>query len=251
MSKVLSIDFDFFQEVDKETLNEYPDGCDLSTKLSEIVWGSRCAKSNPNCEKILSVQLAKSLYYQMLSILSKQSSDIPVLIAQSHVNIFDFLLDIKDENPEQPLEIINVDLHHDLFNDNPDLDCGNWLKHIKDMYEDTIIHWIARPISMECYAIRDEDKLGKLVETDFSKIKDMQFDAIFICRSDPWLPPHLDKYFDRLVELCASQFNNVRAQNCVLKPRDISAIMEAEEKLWEDIRRNHNVNSNSTSEQET
>lgn len=250
-TKILSVDFDFFQEVTREILHEYPDGCDLSTSLSEIVWGSRCAKSNPNHEMILSVKLAASLYYQMLNIISRQSPDIPVLIAQSHVSIYDFLLDAKEDNPEQPLEIINVDLHHDLFNDNPDLDCGNWLRHIKEEYNDTIIHWIARPVSLECYAIKDEDRLGRLVETDLKKIRDMQFDAIFICRSDAWLPPHLDKHFDRLVGLCSAQFTNVRAQKCILKPRDISAIIEAEDKIWEDMWRKYNANSNSTTEQET
>ena len=37
--KVLSIDFDYFQNVDADTIRScYPDGIDLSTELSTIVW---------------------------------------------------------------------------------------------------------------------------------------------------------------------------------------------------------------------
>lgn len=39
--RVLSIDFDFFPKVNKTQLSEYPDGIDLPTELSEIVWSTR------------------------------------------------------------------------------------------------------------------------------------------------------------------------------------------------------------------
>lgn len=42
--RVLSIDFDYFQVVDKDTVQScYPDGIDLDTSLSTVVWASHYA----------------------------------------------------------------------------------------------------------------------------------------------------------------------------------------------------------------
>lgn len=35
---ILSIDFDFFQNVTPETLEHYPDGVDVSTEMSTLIW---------------------------------------------------------------------------------------------------------------------------------------------------------------------------------------------------------------------
>lgn len=225
--KVLSIDFDFFQNTTKDALSHYPDGVDVSSEISTIVWGSYYV--GPKKEIIESVTLNRGLFCQMLAILSKLRSDIPVKIANSHVHAYDFIHQYRNG---KEVAVFNVDLHHDLFNDNPELDCGNWLKHLKDDLPETNIHWIARPISLECYGINDFP-----VETDFEKIKNIDFDAVFICRSDPWTPPHLDEYFDRMVELCAALFDSTYVENQVLKPRDLSGIIEAEEQIFDELRK--------------
>ena len=40
---ILSIDFDYFQNVTKDKIHLYPDGIDLGTTLSEITWGCKYA----------------------------------------------------------------------------------------------------------------------------------------------------------------------------------------------------------------
>ena len=41
--KILSVDFDYFQDVSKETLLKYPDGVDLPTQITNFTLGSKYA----------------------------------------------------------------------------------------------------------------------------------------------------------------------------------------------------------------
>lgn len=232
--KVLSIDFDFFQNVSKPVLTQYyPDGIDLSTNLSKIVWGSKYSDGYPFADKIKSVKINRTLFAQMLTIINNQDIFIPCLIAQSHVHIYDFICKLMEEDPEQRLDIVNVDLHHDLFNDNKELDCGNWIGKLYETFENVHASWIARKVSDACYGI----KPGELpIEHNFDKIMDAEFDAVFLCRSDAWVPPHLDDFFNEMVELCSSHFYCAKGEKCVLKPRDISDIIESENQAYEQLK---------------
>lgn len=247
--KVLSIDFDFFQDVDAHTMKYYyPDGVDLPTNLSTIVWGSKYSKRYQYSEKISSVKINLELFAQMLTILDNQDMDTPMLITQSHVSIYDFIHEHMEEY--NGVYVVNVDMHHDIFNDNPEVDCGNWLYHIAHEIPNTKIKWITREVSLECYDIKPEDNLK--AEFNFNKIKNTEFDIIFLCRSDAWLPPHLDEWFEKMVNHCVSNFYNVRAQKCILNPRDVSDIMELEDKLYEEMLKMEasNVNDNPITKQE-
>lgn len=230
--RVLSIDFDFFQDVDKDTMVKcYPDGIDLSTELSCIVWANRYA--NNLSEELKQVSINNDLLNDLYGILHSQSSNIPVLISQSHVDIYYFIEELMSRDPKQKLSIVNVDMHHDCFNDNPELDCGNWISHIYNNYSNVSVNWIARELSFDTYGLSTKNFP---VETTFDKIKDAEFDAIFICRSDAWLPPHLDNHFNDLLNDCRINFKNVIAQSCIQKPRDITGIIEAECKIRETMR---------------
>lgn len=49
--KILSIDFDYFQNTTKETLlSDYPDGIDLPPFVSQVVWASRYIDENSEKE---------------------------------------------------------------------------------------------------------------------------------------------------------------------------------------------------------
>lgn len=247
--KVLSIDFDFFQDVDAHTMRYYyPDGVDLPTNLSTIVWGSKYSKRYKFSDKISSVKINTNLFAQMLTILDNQDADTPVLIAQSHVSIYNFIH--KHMEGHDGVSIVNVDMHHDIFNDNPEVDCGNWLYHIAHDIPNTKINWITREVSLECYGIIPEDNLK--AEFNFDKIQNASFDIIFLCRSDAWTPPHLDDWFTRMAGHIISHFTNVKGQVDVLQPRDISAIIEAEDKLYEEMLKLEakHVNDNTITEQE-
>lgn len=241
--RVLSIDFDFFQDTDKDTIaNCYPDGVDLPSDLSNIIWASHYANYSNELHK---VSINKDLLYDLYDILYNQSINIPVLITQSHVNIYNFINNLTDKN--QVLSIVNVDLHHDVCNDNPTVDCGNWISHLCKEHPNSNVHWICRELSMECYNLSIKDFP---IELNFDKIKDGYFDAIFICRSDMWLPPHLDNYFHDLLLECKLHFKNVLVQQSITSPRDITEIVEAENKIKQVIKRCKDVNNNSIAKQE-
>lgn len=219
--KVLSIDMDFFQKVDYGTLLEcYPDGHDYSSYLSTLVWSSHY--SNPHeCDRINNVTCPLEWLDTLVSILHNQSKGTPVLISQSHLHIYEFIHDKLAERELDFLEIVNVDMHHDMFYDYDDnsydnckVHCGNWAHHIREEVP-TRFTWISNPVSKEAMnyeEVADLDDEVKIIEGDLSQIKEDKFDAIFLCRSDAWYPPHLDCNFTRLVDLMSSHFRDTVVQ---------------------------------------
>ena len=144
---ILSLDFDYYQVVSKDLLAEYPDGIDHCPELSELVWAQYY--SNPLIKnRLRRVRVNKRELIETVDLILHQNENTPVLISYTHKDIYDFIHSLADE--KEPLTVINVDMHHDLYNENKSLDCGNWLSHIKKEYK-TKLHWVANPVSMEMY----------------------------------------------------------------------------------------------------
>lgn len=227
---ILSLDFDYFQIVSKETLTHYPDGVDNQPSLSEFVWASHYA--NPLVgNKIRRVRADKWELLHTAELLLKQREETPVLISYTHKDIYSFIHDLADTS--EPLTVVNVDMHHDMFNDNETLDCGNWLSHIKKEYK-TKLYWVVNEVSLDMY---EAPELKPLVLRSVKDIPDMKFDGIFLCRSDTWLPPHLDKQFELLKNTLAQYFHSVRCSNLCMKPRTeykkiAKTQAEFEKKMW-------------------
>lgn len=202
---ILSIDFDFFQIVDVDTIRYYyPDGLDLPSELSSLVWNSRY--SIPQYRKVLEkVQVDKNHLAELKLLLDTSFSQKKVdclSISQSHKRAFGFIQNVLEKYPDTgKVNIVNIDLHHDIENGNPLLDCGNWvsflLKWLNKMHINRTFKWIAKPVSFEGYGLDEQDKqLSEFfVNADFSSLTGIVWDAIFLCRSDNWLPPHLDADF--------------------------------------------------------
>jgi len=219
--KVLSVDFDYFQEVEKDIIIRcYPDGIDLPPDISAVVWATKYAEHRAELNK---VSLRREEYERMLHIIRNQRTDIPVMAALSHISIVDFLEDFIEDQKTDTLEITNIDTHHDLFNDNEKVDCGNWLGYIKDKY-DCSIKWFANPVSLKTYGF-EKDKLAEtLIKTDIKSIIDEQYDLLFLCRSDSWLPPELDGFFSGLVLECSRHFDSMYIQEGCEEDRDYFSI---------------------------
>ncbi len=81
---------------------------------------------------------------------------------------------------------------------------------------DSQIVWIANEISEKIYGLKNIP-----VKYDFSCIKNKKFDLIFLCRSDNWFPPHLDKYFVKLALIMKEHFQNIDIHDNVIIPRNI------------------------------
>lgn len=221
---VLSIDFDFFQNVTHKIIATcYPDGVDLPTDLSSVVWCSHYA--NPRTEKqILSVTPDIENMHKLQELILDNMNDHPYWseICNSHVNAYDFILKYLTSHPQYTkVDIVNIDMHHDILNDNSELDCGNWLAHLKsDLHAKRIpceITWIANRISKQAYGI--EEKRFDFVETDFTSIRNTTWDLIFLCRSDNWLPPHLDNAFLEMANFIMDNSDLCEAEDSVLESR--------------------------------
>lgn len=118
----------------------------------------------------------------------------------------------------------NIDMHHDFFNENDFVDCGNWISYIFEGYgrKNIDFKWIANPISLNVYGfdLPERESLSSCVKESLEAIKDEQYDYIFLCRSDAWLPPHLDDEFNNVLELIKTHFTNVSVKSEVQKPRN-------------------------------
>ena len=211
--RVLSVDFDFFQRVNVETLMYcYPDGIDLPPDLTTITWASHY---NFQADRLKKVTVDRKRLTQLKQIIRNQNPLIKVMVVSSHVHIYDFIL--SNMPGYDQCDIINIDMHHDMFNNNNRLDCGNWVTHIKKAIPNCNITWIANKISNEVYGLKDLP-----VKYEFDDIMDKTFDLLFLCRSDTWLPPHLDKNFAEVVRLIQRKFPRMLTDGLVYEQRDIS-----------------------------
>ena len=122
-----------------------------------------------------------------------------------------------DDSNYDTINIDHLDMHHDIFSDNQDsLNCGNWLSFIKEEMN-TNVTWIANPISKEVYGL--DGKEFDVVRTDLKEIQNHTWNMIFLCRSDNWLPPHLDGYFEDLAGFLARIGGEYWVEEGILKSR--------------------------------
>lgn len=187
MLKILSIDFDYFQMVDAKIIQtDYPDGVDTSPFVSAVCWSSHY-----DSDLVKQVTVNEEEINALLRLLEKQTNVKECMIACSHKSIYDFTKPYFQD--KKPNLIYNIDMHHDMFNENPKLDCGNWIGHLQKEHPKTAIKWVCNPISETCYGL--DKRFQPLLLHSISDITDTDFDLVFLCRSDSWLPPHLDSKF--------------------------------------------------------
>lgn len=189
--RILSIDFDYFIDTDIDTRNtKFPDGVD-EKPTTELIdeWNIMYTKY-PEIKDIGVIEdfIACKGNLSMLRFGK-------VLISNSHKDIAK-LFPLID--PEDKLEVIHIDFHHDNYISGGDkVDCANWVRHLMQLRgNNTRIEWIRRNDS-ETTSL--EGVFPYYTHRDF--IIDGEYDYIFLCFSPEWTPPHLAHYFN---ELCKS-----------------------------------------------
>lgn len=222
--RVLSIDFDVFALLpDTRYLTLYPDGIDLSTELSRIVWSSSYAHQRPDLD-IHNITCNQEMLRDTLQLIhSGCTAQTPVMLANSHIHIYDWIFQHFNKTKHTGIMLTHLDMHHDFFNENPELDCGNWVSHVKDAVPKTKVEWVANPITKEMYGL-DNPQFAQVL-TSVKDLKPRKFDLVFICRSDPWLPPHLDIDFENFKQELLHFFDHLRIENCVNEPREIESLV--------------------------
>lgn len=227
IKRILSIDFDYFLKITKEAVRSFPDGVDCSTELSTLIWASYYL-GGTQANLVRSVGILEEELECLKRILKKQSPDTPVMIANSHVHVYDFVHDYVSE--DEKLSLVNIDMHHDFTNNNKHLDCGNWISYLLDEYK-MKLRWIANPISIEMFGLDKEVKEDKALRNVLSlnlatlEEKEEKYDGIFLCRSDMWTPPHLDSVFHSLCDTIADHFNSVVMEQDIRKCRDYESVI--------------------------
>lgn len=221
--KVMSIDFDYFQKIDDGDILRkcYPDGLDLKTELSTLVWAPYY--ENPQTKDLLqSVGIMEDEFGKIKELIKNQSKFTTFVATNSHVEIYSIINQLMDISDAKRLDVTNIDMHHDMVNGNKTLDCGNWISFLKKKYPNTSVHWISNPISKEMYGMTDVcyDMIDTSIGDD---VLQKQYDLVFLARSDNWTPPHLDSRFNELLNVARNQeFFISKVAECVMSERDVT-----------------------------
>lgn len=224
--RLLSIDFDFFEDIpDISVLSQFPDGIDLSSSLSTMVWSMHYAQNKQTNAMLRSIGIREEQFAHMLEILQQGiDDDCEILVANSHKLLYEWAEELVYDHCKDGIELTHIDMHHDVFDNGDSVDCGNWLKFLMDEIPTEVV-WYENPITRKAYNC--ERLPFKSKGTDLKKLIGRQFDAVFLCRSDNWTPPHLDTRFDELLRELV-RLGNVCAELNVQKPRDIEPLIEQE-----------------------
>lgn len=221
---ILSIDFDYFQDIpDESILTCYPDGHDFSTELSKIIWSNAYAYSK-TADKIKSVNIMQSELNAAKAIINNTDPYAPNWIVNSHVHIYDAVKNARLSHPDADIHIYNIDMHHDCFAYEKTLTCGNWALHVMKGFNASVT-WVTTPIGLKMCP--PPDVLNNHILTSINDIPVKNFDAIFLCRSDIWLPPHLDCYFEELRQCMTNSFVTSFTDGQVSEPRDIQPLIDS------------------------
>ena len=196
---VLSIDFDYFQIVTKKDIKHYPDGIDLDPHISSIVWMSKY-EIYKDLEDIKNDKERIALVSDII----KMNNKAKKLISYTHKDIYKFILD--NTKKDDKVTIYNLDTHHDMFNKNKELDCGNWISYIKKVRPYTDIYWYANPLTPSIYGLEDYEEY--LHTKDISSLLENKYDLIFLCKSPNWVPPHLYNEYEEMVTIMENNNKN-------------------------------------------
>lgn len=210
MLKVLSVDWDYFVDADASVRSAwFPDtaneeyGC-VFVDNSEILgnvggWlsdGSRCTAWYPAYRRYRGLYGIgfDPLVYRLV----EDVKGVPyVFVADSHRWAYRFVVDMLKKRNERKLFLLNMDFHSDCrsvpksFGRADPLDCGNWLVRLMAEYRGAY-RWLGRKDSFMGH------KPGNLSFLDGyrkAKVGNVDWDMMFICRSEMCSPPHLDKDF--------------------------------------------------------
>lgn len=236
MKRVLSIDWDYFiNATAKQRSYLFPDGCNesISYKLQDFIWNTHYSSSLKN--ELRSISILKDdyelIHYIIQKFVNRHSHTDPnnlytklMSVAISHKWIYDFVMQRIDKDEE--FEVYNIDFHHDMYcykTNGEEVNCGNWVNCLLEKRPNMKYYWVKREDSDSRVIGGEVDCKTKPIE----ELKDLDFDYVFICRSDCWSPPHLDNYFETLWALSV-KYLPVDIKGRIMSCRKITELTELE-----------------------
>lgn len=228
--KVLSVDWDYFVNATAfQRAEMFPDPNDnLSQKLNDFLWTSHYAYT----DELVNIGIAVNEFDELKKYLRSvchhpNSGKVGLMITNSHKYIYDFVLDNINTAPNgTSISLFHIDFHTDCYgvestDSVKNLDCGNWLNYLYsylkgDALKNSRVTWLAREDSEYDEGIPEiterlvydptMDDLGDMIDSYFNEELP---DLIFICKSNPWSPPHLDDKFDELFDIANDMVRHI------------------------------------------
>lgn len=212
----VSIDFDYF--IREKIIwdwghNERPDVMGL---FSNAIWIARY--SSPNIDVFKETEPKTYADFEPLDILKKLrekglkfTSRTKMAIADSHEKAYEFFV---NGNKKKPEIMLHIDAHHDMYSQNDEVHCGNWMYHFTKQFPKTKVYYVYPKWALE-EGLFDK-QLKPLIWTTFDKLPVFKktVDKLFVCRSSVWTPPHHDQTFEMMVQLLA-MFSGIQPQNVI------------------------------------
>ena len=197
MKNVLSVDFDFF--VRENPMWDWGHN-ENSGLFGQVAWTIRyqSLKLYEECNPAIYADFKPNCLIGGLKSCGMSFADnIKVGIADSHIHAYNF---IKDEIGK--CNVINLDAHHDMFDDNENLDCSNWAKKLREEGILDKYFWV-KPQHINENDYPDIKKWG-VTSNYYKRFREMKglelkIDAVYFCRSSVWVPPHLDEQFEEMI----------------------------------------------------
>lgn len=200
--RVISIDWDYLIGASaEERCRLFPDGGNecIPSMLQDIIWIGRYAE-----QELQDIKVDTQALEVIKSFLKKSCSNLNLCIVyDSHKYLFDEV--VNNILPNQPLELINIDFHHDCYTyTDYEINCGNWANHL---FKDTSFRSSCKEDKYYWVGRADSDPIDTpmsnvhmLSASDLLTLENFDCDLLFICRSSMWSPPHLDEDFIELYQ---------------------------------------------------
>lgn len=212
---ILSIDWDYMTDIPTECFA--PEINELGLTMYNKLWDIWYTHTLPNVKVHPAFNNGRA--EKLIEVIKGSTFDLCV-ISQEHDNLYRAIQFIDDvENME--LYVRNFDTHHDCYSSssNPDvLNPGNWGRLL---YQDMNLKeflWYRSPDS-ENYASDKPEYVQDVFDYGPKEIMG-HYDLVFICRSDPYVPPHFDYLFKKFSETVLKYTNcNTEILDDVFIPR--------------------------------
>lgn len=214
MLKVLSVDWDYFVDASAMVRSVYFPQMRNQEYATEFIKNTsniiETNLFNVNFKKIDSSLFRKKswqdLYKQYAFLYSvglhpviynliNDIQQIPyVFVADSHFWIYPLILQFLKSQKDKKLFVLNIDFHSDCRRDFEIVDCGNWYSKLMFSFKGNY-GWLGKDDSNMFYKPK---KLVFYRDYKATNITNINWDILFVCRSDFCSLPHLDAEFVRL-----------------------------------------------------
>lgn len=184
----LSIDMDFF-------VREKPEWdfghSETALFMGGVVWQSRYQMYDLYREtSSMHADCKPQHFFDVLGMLGFViGNDTKIGAGWSHKDAYNFFL-LEDFD-----RIINLDAHHDCYEEGEELDCGNWLRKLLVRKGSSEGQWIYPRW------LKHKDKTTFVDAYSFDYAAKLAGDvvAIYIAQSPAWVPPHHDIFYDAII----------------------------------------------------